>query len=68
MQTVYAPVQGNTRAKKCECVGRGGGDMGDFQDKIPNKKIGKKIRPMEPIFRNKQTNKQTNKDYSLIAS
>jgi hypothetical protein len=40
-QTLYAPVQGNARAKKkkkWEWVGRevGGGDMGDFWDRIGN--------------------------------
>ena len=34
MQTLYAPVQGNARAKKWEWVGRGG--MGDFWDSIGN--------------------------------
>jgi hypothetical protein len=33
MQTLYAPVQGNARAKKSEWVGKGlGGGMGDFWD------------------------------------
>jgi hypothetical protein len=38
MQTLYAPVQGNARAKKWEWVGRGvgGGGMGDFWDSIGN--------------------------------
>ena len=38
MQTLYAPVQGNARAKKWEWVGRGvGGEgMGDFWDSIGN--------------------------------
>jgi hypothetical protein len=38
MQTLYAPVQGNARAKKWEWVGRGmGGEgMGDFGDSIGN--------------------------------
>ena len=39
MQTLYAPVQGNTRVKKWEWVGRGvgGGEgMGDFWDSIGN--------------------------------
>ena len=38
LQTLYAPVQGNTRAKKWEWVGRGvGGEvMGDFWDSIGN--------------------------------
>ena len=37
MQTLYAPVQGNTRAKKGEWVGRGVGmGMGDFWDSIGN--------------------------------
>jgi hypothetical protein len=39
MQTLYAPVQGNARAKKWEWVGRkvGGGEgMGDFWDSILN--------------------------------
>jgi hypothetical protein len=37
-QTLYAPVQGNARAKKWEWVGRGlGGEgMGDFWDSILN--------------------------------
>jgi hypothetical protein len=51
MQTLYAPVQGNARAKKGEWVGRevGGEGMGDIWDsignvmrKIPNKNIFKK--------------------------
>jgi hypothetical protein len=38
MQTVYAPVQGNARAKKWEWVGREVGveGMGDFWDSIGN--------------------------------
>jgi hypothetical protein len=37
MQTLYAPVQGNARAKKGEWVGRGvGGGMGDFWASIGN--------------------------------
>jgi hypothetical protein len=39
MQTLYAPVQGNARAKKWEWVGRGvgwGEGMGDFWDSIGN--------------------------------
>ena len=34
----YAPVQGNTRAKKGEWMGRGAGQegIGDFQDNIWN--------------------------------
>jgi hypothetical protein len=39
MQTLYALVQGNARAKKWEWVGRGvvgGGGMGDFWDSILN--------------------------------
>jgi hypothetical protein len=35
MQTLYAPVQGNARAKKWEWVGRVEG-MGDFWDSIGN--------------------------------
>ena len=37
-QTLYAPVQGNARAKKWEWMGRGVGreDMGDFWDSIGN--------------------------------
>jgi hypothetical protein len=34
-QTLYAPVQGNARAKKWEWVGRGVGG-GDFWDSIGN--------------------------------
>ena len=35
LQTLYAPVQGNARAKKWECVGRGvWGGMGNFRDSI----------------------------------
>jgi hypothetical protein len=36
LQTLYAPVQGNARAKKWEWVGRGVGaeGMGDFWDSI----------------------------------
>jgi hypothetical protein len=37
LQTLYAPVQGNARAKKGEWVGRGvGGGMGDFWYSIGN--------------------------------
>jgi hypothetical protein len=38
LQTLYAPVQGNARAKKGEWVGRGvrGVGMGDFWDSIGN--------------------------------
>jgi hypothetical protein len=38
LQTLYAPVQGNTRAKKWEWVSRGLGRevMGDFWDSIGN--------------------------------
>jgi hypothetical protein len=37
LQTLYAPVQGNARAKKGEWVGRGvGGVIGDFLDSIGN--------------------------------
>jgi hypothetical protein len=39
VQTLYASVQGNTRAKKCEWVGRGvgGGEgMGDLWDSTGN--------------------------------
>jgi hypothetical protein len=49
LQTLYAPVQGNTRAKKWEWVGRGAGwgeGIGNIQDsiemyikKISNKKM-----------------------------
>ena len=37
-QTLYAPVQGNARAKKLEWVGRGVGEecIGDFLDSIGN--------------------------------
>jgi hypothetical protein len=37
-QTLYAPVQGNARAKKWEWVGKevGGEGMGDFWDSILN--------------------------------
>jgi hypothetical protein len=48
MQTLYAPVQGNARAKIWEWVDRGWGEcMGDFwltleMRKIPNKNIKKK--------------------------
>ena len=40
LQTLYAPVQGNARAKKWEWVGRGAGSrargegIGDFRDSI----------------------------------
>jgi hypothetical protein len=37
LQTLYAPVQGNTRAKKWEWVGRGAGQgegIGNFRDSI----------------------------------
>jgi hypothetical protein len=38
LQTLYAPVQGNARAKKWEWVGRGVGGEGmrDFWDSIGN--------------------------------
>ena len=37
LQTLYASVQGNARAKKWEWVGRGGGGcLGDFWDSIGN--------------------------------
>jgi hypothetical protein len=39
LQTLYAPVQGNTRAKKWEWVGREAGKeegIGDFEDSIRN--------------------------------
>jgi hypothetical protein len=38
VQTLYASVQGNTRAKKWEWMGRGvgGGSMGDLWDSIGN--------------------------------
>ena len=37
LQTLYAPVQGNARAKQWEWVVRGLGEgMGDFQDSIEN--------------------------------
>jgi hypothetical protein len=38
LQNLYASVQGNTRAKKWEWVGRGVGEegMGDFWDSIGN--------------------------------
>jgi hypothetical protein len=37
VQTLYAPVQGNARAKKWEWVGRGVGEcIGDFLDSIGN--------------------------------
>ena len=38
LQTLYAPVQGNARAKKWEWVGMGVGEegMGDFWDSIGN--------------------------------
>jgi hypothetical protein len=38
IKTLYAPVQGNPRAKKWEWVGRrvGGEGMGDFWDSIGN--------------------------------
>jgi hypothetical protein len=50
LQTLYAPVQGNTRAKKREWVGRGlGGEVWETfgialemkMRKIPNKKLEK---------------------------
>jgi hypothetical protein len=37
LQTLYAPVQGNARAKKWEWVGRGAGQgvgIGNFRDSI----------------------------------
>jgi hypothetical protein len=37
LQTLYAPVQGNARVKKWECMGRGAGwgeNIGDFRDSI----------------------------------
>jgi hypothetical protein len=36
MQTLYAPVQGNARAKKWEWVCRGVEGMGDFWDSVGN--------------------------------
>jgi hypothetical protein len=39
LQTLYAPVQGNARAKKGEWVGRGAGQgegIGNFRDSIWN--------------------------------
>ena len=39
LQTLYAPVQGNARAKKWEWVGRGAGreeGIGNFWDSIRN--------------------------------
>jgi hypothetical protein len=36
LQTLYAPVQGNARAKKGEWVGWGGGGYGDFWYSIGN--------------------------------
>jgi hypothetical protein len=38
VQTLYASVHGNARAKKWEWVGRGvgGGRVGDFWDSIEN--------------------------------
>jgi hypothetical protein len=37
LQTLYASVQGNARAKKWECVSRGRGEgMGDFWNSIGN--------------------------------
>jgi hypothetical protein len=38
LQTLYAPVEGNARAKKWEWVGRGVGReyIGDFLDSIGN--------------------------------
>jgi hypothetical protein len=38
LQTLYASVQGNARAKRGEWVGRGlgGGSMGDLWDSIEN--------------------------------
>jgi hypothetical protein len=56
LQTLYAPVQGNARAKKWEWVGRGvgGADIGDFGDSIGNvneentkEKVGKKKKKKE---------------------
>jgi hypothetical protein len=55
LQTLYAPVQGNARAKKWEWVGRGvGGEaMGDFWDSIGNVN--------EKIPNNKKKSKKQNK-------
>jgi hypothetical protein len=39
METLYAPVQGNARAKKWEWVGRGAGQgegIGNFRDSRPS--------------------------------
>jgi hypothetical protein len=39
LQTLYAPVQGNTKAKKQKWVGRGAGQregIGNFRDSIWN--------------------------------
>jgi hypothetical protein len=52
-QTLYAPVQGNARAKKWEWVGRGvGGGVGEFWDSIGN------VIEENTFKTNKQTNKQ----------
>jgi hypothetical protein len=32
LQTLYAPVQGNARAKKREWVGRGAGQVGGYRE------------------------------------
>ena len=51
MQTLYASVQGNARAKKWEWVGRGvGGEgMGDFWDSIGNVNEAAVIADMEEM-------------------
>ena len=36
MQTLYASVQGNARAKKWECEGEGKGGLGDIWGSIVN--------------------------------
>jgi hypothetical protein len=36
LQTLYASIQGNARAKKWEWEGRGGEGLGDFWDSIGN--------------------------------
>jgi hypothetical protein len=63
MQTLYASVQGNTRAKKWEGVGRGvgWGGMGDFWDSIGN--VNEENTQLKKISskQNKQT--KTNESY-----
>ena len=60
MQTLFVPVQGNTRAKKWEWVGRGAGwgsvwgtfgiSFEMYMKEIFNKKLEKMIKSMEILL------------------